>query len=61
MQPVNPPIKVDDLQEVSWSPTDNMLVYWVAERDPRPARVTILSFPAKEEIAVKNFYGVLGV
>ncbi len=33
-------IKVKDLKEFSWSPTDNIISYWTPEERDTPARVT---------------------
>ena len=57
----NKALKVDDIVNFAWSPTDNYISFWVPEKDPKPARVTILSIPKKEEIAVKNLYSVVTV
>ena len=57
----NRAIKIDGIENFSWSPVVNLLAFWVPEKDPKPARVTILSIPNKEEVAVKNLYYVVAV
>ena len=54
-------LKVDGIVDFEWSPRDNYISYWVPEKDPKPARVTIVSIPKREEVAVKNLYNVITV
>jgi len=51
-------IKVDGLRGFSWSPSDPLLVYWVAEDKDVPARVVIMEIPSRNEIRVKNLFNV---
>jgi len=51
-------IKVEGVRDFSWSPTENILAYWVAEDDNIPARVTLLSIPLRNEVRVKNLFNV---
>jgi len=51
-------IKVDGLRGFSWSPSDPILVYWVAEDKDVPARVVIMEIPSRNEIRVKNLFNV---
>nr|CAD7606883.1 unnamed protein product [Timema genevievae] len=39
-------IKITGIRDFSWSPTDNVLAYWVAEDKDVPARVTLLEIPS---------------
>jgi len=38
-------ITVNGIRDFSWSPRDNILVYWVAEDKDVPARVVLLEIP----------------
>ncbi|KAF4519210.1 hypothetical protein B566_EDAN013504, partial [Ephemera danica] len=38
-------IKITGIRDFAWSPTDNVLVYWVAEDKDVPARVCLLEIP----------------
>ncbi|CAB4054130.1 EIF3B [Lepeophtheirus salmonis] len=51
-------IKVPGMMKFSWSPTDNILGYWVAEDKDVPARVTLIEIPSRKEIRVKNLFNV---
>ncbi|KJE97726.1 hypothetical protein CAOG_09132 [Capsaspora owczarzaki ATCC 30864] len=51
-------IKVAGLKDFAWSPTDNILSYWVAESGNNPARVVLLAVPSREERSVKNLFNV---
>lgn len=37
--------KIPGIRDFCWSPTDNVLAYWVAEDKDVPARVTLLEIP----------------
>ena len=52
-------IKVEDLQEFSWSPNQHFLSYWTTEKGNIPARVTIINIPQRDIIRTKNLFGVL--
>ncbi|KAL7638761.1 UNVERIFIED_CONTAM: hypothetical protein RMT77_010294 [Armadillidium vulgare] len=51
-------IKVPGIKDFSWSPTDNIIAYWIAEDKDVPAKVTLLSIPNREEIRAKNLFNV---
>jgi len=51
-------IKVPGMRDFSWSPKENILVYWVAEDKDVPARVVLLEIPSRKEIRVKNLFSV---
>ncbi|CAH2036962.1 unnamed protein product, partial [Iphiclides podalirius] len=51
-------IKITGIRDFSWSPTDNVLAYWVAEDKDVPARVTLLELPNRTEIRSKNLFSV---
>nr|CAG4651621.1 EOG090X01UY [Triops cancriformis] len=51
-------IKVSGIRDFAWSPTDNIISYWVAEDKDVPARVTLLEIPSRNEVRVKNLFSV---
>jgi translation initiation factor 3 subunit B len=51
-------VKIPGIRDFSWSPTDNVLAYWVAEDKDVPARVTLLEIPSRNEIRAKNLFSV---
>lgn len=51
-------IKIMGIRDFSWSPTDNVISYWVAESKDVPARVILLEIPNKLEIGSKNIFNV---
>nr|XP_003702862.1 PREDICTED: eukaryotic translation initiation factor 3 subunit B [Megachile rotundata]XP_012139853.1 PREDICTED: eukaryotic translation initiation factor 3 subunit B [Megachile rotundata]XP_012139854.1 PREDICTED: eukaryotic translation initiation factor 3 subunit B [Megachile rotundata] len=51
-------IKIPGIRDFSWSPTDNILAYWVPEDKDVPARVTLLEIPNRNEIRNKNLFNV---
>lgn len=51
-------IKVTGIKDFSWSPSQNVIAYWVPEEGDAPARVCIMELPSREEIRVKNLFNV---
>ncbi|KAK8730659.1 hypothetical protein OTU49_007860, partial [Cherax quadricarinatus] len=51
-------IKVLGIKDFSWSPTDNILAYWIAEDKDVPAKVSLVSIPSREETRTKNLFNV---
>jgi translation initiation factor 3 subunit B len=51
-------IKIPGLRDFGWSPTDNILVYWVAEDKDVPARVCLLEIPSRQEVRANNLFNV---
>ncbi|XP_035787167.1 eukaryotic translation initiation factor 3 subunit B [Anopheles albimanus] len=51
-------IKVEGIRNFGWSPTDNIIAYWVAEEVDVPAKVTLLAIPKKIELRTKNLFNV---
>lgn len=51
-------IKITGIRNFSWSPTDNIIAYWVAEETDVPAKVTLMEIPKKREIRNKNLFNV---
>jgi uncharacterized protein with WD repeat len=38
-------IKIPGIRDFSWSPTDNIIAFWVPEDKDVPARVTLMEIP----------------
>jgi len=51
-------IKIPGLKDFTWSPTQNVIAYWVPEDNNAPARVCIMEIPSRREIRVKNLFNV---
>lgn len=51
-------MKVNGIRNFSWSPTQNILAYWVAEDKDVPARVTLIEVPSRRELRAKNLFNV---
>lgn len=51
-------LKIPGIRDFSWSPTDNIIAYWVAEDKNVPARVILLEIPNRNEIGSKNIFNV---
>ena len=48
-------IKVNGIKDFSWSPTDNILAYWIAEDKDVPAKVTLVSYSKQRRSRYTNF------
>uniref|UniRef100_A0A183TG83 Eukaryotic translation initiation factor 3 subunit B n=1 Tax=Schistocephalus solidus TaxID=70667 RepID=A0A183TG83_SCHSO len=46
------------ISDFSWSPTDRIIAYWVAETANTPARVALVSVPSRNELCTKNLFSV---
>ncbi|XKL67161.1 hypothetical protein PGB90_010581 [Kerria lacca] len=51
-------IQVSGIKDFMWSPSDNVLAYWVAEDKDVPARVVLLEIPSRQEIRANNLFNV---
>ncbi|XP_074598834.1 eukaryotic translation initiation factor 3 subunit b [Brevipalpus obovatus] len=51
-------MKIPGVRNFSWSPTQNILAYWVAEDKDVPARVTLIEIPSRNELRTKNLFNV---
>ncbi|XP_013774809.1 eukaryotic translation initiation factor 3 subunit B-like isoform X1 [Limulus polyphemus] len=51
-------LKVAGMRNFSWSPSDNIIAYWVAEDKDVPARVTLIEIPSRRELRAKNLFNV---
>jgi len=51
-------VKIQGMKDFSWSPSQNIIAYWVPEDDNAPARVCLMELPSRKEIRVKNLFNV---
>lgn len=52
-------LKIVGIRGYSWSPSDNIIAFWVASDDNvRPARVVLMDMPSKTEIRSKQLFNV---
>ncbi|XP_074290101.1 eukaryotic translation initiation factor 3 subunit B-like [Silene latifolia] len=51
-------IKVENVMDFSWSPTDSILALFVPELGNQPAKVSLYQIPSKVEIRQKNLFSV---
>lgn len=51
-------LKINGVKNFTWSPTQNILAYWVAEDKNVPARVSLIEIPSRNEIRSKNLFSV---
>jgi translation initiation factor 3 subunit B len=54
----NKSLKVTGIRDFTWSPSDNIIAYWVAENKDVPARVVLIEVPSRNEIRAKNLFSV---
>ncbi|TRY54818.1 hypothetical protein DNTS_001785 [Danionella cerebrum] len=52
-------LKINGIKDFSWSPGDNIIAFWVPEDKDIPARVTLMQFPSRNEIRVRNLFNVV--
>lgn len=54
------PMKITGIRGFSWSPSDNVIAYWVGTDDNnlRPSRVVLLDMPSKNELRSKQLFNV---
>jgi len=51
-------LKVTAVRDFQWSPSDNIIAYWVPEQENTPARVTLVEIPSRKELVVRNLFNV---
>ena len=51
-------LKIDSVREVSWSPVDLHLVYWVPGTENTPSRVALWHLPSRQVVRTKNLFNV---
>lgn len=54
-------MKIPNVREFAWSPTDSIMAYWTPEVDDSPARVTVVELPSKKEIRQKALFSVSSI
>jgi translation initiation factor 3 subunit B len=54
-------IKMDNVQEFSWSPSAPIIAAYQRESENHPARIILLNIPGKDEIRQKNLFNVSDV
>lgn len=54
-------LKVEAVKDVSWSPVDLNLVYWVPGTENAPARVALWNLPTRQVVRTKNLFNVQDV
>lgn len=54
-------IKIPDVRNFAWSPTDNIMAYWTPEVNDSPARVSLIQFPSRKEIRQKALFSVSSI
>jgi len=52
-------IKIPHISDFEWSPSSNLIAYWVREEKTVPARVVLMELPSKNEIRSKNLVNVV--
>lgn len=51
-------IKIPGVKDFSWSPSQNVISYFVPEKSNVPAKVVLLNIPSKKELRQKNLFSV---
>ncbi|KAL7297840.1 hypothetical protein TKK_0008872 [Trichogramma kaykai] len=51
-------ISTPGIRDFSWSPTDNIIAFWLPENKDVPARVTLMEIPSRNEIRKNNLFNV---
>lgn len=54
-------LKVPGVQECAWSPSDNLLAYWVPEKTGAPASVAVVEIPSRTVKREKHLFNVIDV
>ncbi|KAK2557121.1 Eukaryotic translation initiation factor 3 subunit B [Acropora cervicornis] len=51
-------LKIPSVKDFAWSPSENIIAFWVPEYKDTPARVTLMEIPSRKEMRVKNLFNV---
>jgi len=51
-------IKIPNIKDFTWSPSDNLIAYWVPEDKDTPARLVMMEIPSRMERRSKNLFNV---
>jgi translation initiation factor 3 subunit B len=54
-------IKVPNIKDALWSPSANLLAYWVPEAAGLPASVSVMEFPSREVKREKHLFNVVDI
>jgi len=54
-------IAAKGVREILWSPGQNILSYWIPEKDQIPASVALIEFPSKKVVREKHIFKVVDV
>ena len=54
----NQSFKLESIQDMQWSPVDNIMCTYQSEIGNMPARVSLVSFPDRTELRQKNLFTV---
>lgn len=54
-------IKIPGVKTIAWSPTENILAYWVPEKDNIPSSVVLMELPSRKMIRERHFYNVVDI
>lgn len=54
-------IKVPGVKEIQWSPSQNLLSYWVPEHDNVPCVVALLEIPSRQLVREKHLYSIADI
>ena len=54
-------IKLENVQDFSWSPSEEMFAAYQGERGDQPAKVSLIGVPSKRELRQKNLFNVSDV
>lgn len=54
-------LKIEGIREISWSPVDLHLVYWVPGTENTPSRVALWHLPTRQVVRTKNLFNVQDV
>ncbi|XP_014248728.1 eukaryotic translation initiation factor 3 subunit B [Cimex lectularius] len=51
-------VKLPGIKDFAWSPTDNILAYWVSEDENVPARLVLMEVPSRNEVRANKLFNV---
>lgn len=54
-------LKIENVRDISWSPVDLHLVYWVPGNENTPSRVALWNLPTRQVVRTKNLFNVQDV
>lgn len=54
-------IKIPGVRLMEWSPSHNIIAYWVPEKDNIPSSVVLMEIPSRKMIRERHFYNVCDI